>query len=349
MVYFAAVRHTLDARPSRRFCFGLLLAFVVSFGGLLFATNYLIDPYVENNLWTTSLNRRKFRHTEGSVRLLFEKLDGDVRYILVFGTSQIRLASPDILGAPTLNFDALFNSYRRKRDPRAILYFLRQLNPRQAANIAKIYFQLDPAIFVEDRGAYQPLDFRSRRFFLRLSLQNFNIDKVLDAVKTVVKNLTGTFDQYVDADGFKVELDERRSDSDETHGHWGGGRFSRDSVDVLKEIDRFAKEGSIPAIYFELPRAGSVLAQMDFAATAELRRAIIGSIDHFYDLVYLDGVSDDHSCFYDEHLNTAATRKIFREILIPQDARYRVDAGNLARHLTFLEGRFAEARKTHGL
>lgn len=317
----------------RRFCAGVLAAFFGVYLSLLAATNWAVDPEMEGHPAALSLVKRRFYHSLASTRTLFDKLGGPQKYALVFGTSRSHLVSSDILGENVLNFHALYGN------PKSVADFLSQLDDKKIASISRIYYLLDNATF-RDAKFSPHFDCRSRLSPILYSLKTFSAEKILEAVKTVYRNRTGRYDYYLDADGYKVNVNERTFDPKAYTGQSEDASFAADSMAALGAVDRFARSRGIPIVYYTATFPDVFLRRMDFEALAALHRGWAGQVGGFYELAYFEGVSDDYSNFLDEsHLKTAPVKRVFHEILLPGDKSRFVTAATLPARLERLRRR----------
>jgi len=309
----------------------------------------LMDPYGEFNLVRGPWNRHRFFYSRASARVLSERLGEGGKYALVFGTDRVRLASSEVLGRPVLNFFSLDGN------PACALGFLRGLGPGQWRNVERIYFLLDIESFAGDPGCRLPIRMDSPREAFLYSLNGFGMDKLIDAARTVWRNLRGGYDFYMEEDGSRVSLSEPPFDPSgfEMTDQNLAPRlfFSAQAAKALEGIEDIAREKQVPIVYFTLPLSDVFLRSLDFSLLAEMRRDWLKRIDRFYDLIYWAGVSEDHSWFHEaSDLNSRGMRKVFREFLIPEAKSRRVSAANLEEHLGRLRERLEKlSQSRHGL
>lgn len=331
--FLAAAAPACTPAACRRFCSGVLAAFFGVYLSLVTATNWLVDPEMEGHPAALSLVERRFYHSLASTKTLFDKLGGAKKYALVFGTSRSHLVSPDILGEDVLNFHALYGN------PKSVDDFLGQLGEDQIASISKIYYLLDNATF-SDNKSYPHFDYRSRLAPILYSVKTFCADKISEAVKTVYRNRTGRYDYYLDENGYKIDVNEPTFDPKTYTGRSEDVSFKADSMEALAAVDRFARSRGIPIVYYTAPLPDVYLRHIDFEALAALRAAWANRIGGFYELTYLEGVSNDYSNFFDEsHLKTAPLKTVFQKILLAEDKSKFVTAASLPARLEQLRRR----------
>lgn len=314
----------------RRFVLAVLSAFFGIYGGLLAATNWVVDPYMETGASAFGLAPRKFSHSLASTRTLFDKLRGDRRYALVFGTSRSALVSPAVTGEPTLNFHALYGS------PYAVNDLLRQLDSHQTSNISRIYYLLDVHCF-KGRKYFIPLDERAPWDALLFSLRNFDLDKFEEAGRALRLNRTKSYDYYLDEDGFEVRSKESTWDPRTELLDTDDPAFTPDAMEQLAQVDRFARERGIPIVYYTPPLPKAYLQAIGGPALSSIREAFAERIPSFYDLSYLRWLSKDPSAFSDSsHVKIQPMEKIYKDILIPGNTDFLTSRENLARRIADL-------------
>ena len=222
------------------------------------------------------------------------------RFILVFGTSRVRLLSRRYLGKDTLNFHVLYGN------PRAILGFLEGLKPIQARNVSRIYVLLD--LHTLGPNAYlPPADYGSTagRYLYRVE----RIETYLRAgVSKLWRNATGRFEHYVHPRGYTVPINDRGNLCDLP---FKGAKLvapGQAELEALTAIEAYGKRHGIPIVFFSAPVSDKFYATIDKGALTKWRRAVASSVSGYHDLLVASGISDDCSLWADTiHLNGKGT------------------------------------------
>ncbi len=273
---------------------GLTIAGVAA---LVIAVIVIVDPLGDFETGLGDL--RTFEYSPLVTTNLVKKLRTK-RYVLVFGTSRVRLLSRRYLGEDTLNFHVLYGN------PRAILELLKGLDAVQVNNIAKIYILLDLHTLGHDAYLHK-VAYDST--LGRLAYRAERIETYLRAAVTKLwRNATGRYGYFVHPRGYTVPVQDRSNLCDVP---FKGAKIrepGREELAALASIAAFAKYHGIRVIFFAAPVSRKFYSGIDKGVLAKWRRAVVSHISGYYDLLSLPQVVDDCALWADAiHLNGKGT------------------------------------------
>ena len=310
----------------------LLLSMGTVFFLFIFVT-IVIDPYNENKLITHKFNLHKPRSSYTSSIRLFDKLKTD-KYILLFGTSRSLKLSKKILGKPTINFSGSIYG-----EPTKVFNFLKQLNQTQKNNIIKIYYLLDMHTFSNNTSTL--INYNSYFEYIKLHFINFNLEKVLAALETIILNLTLRGD-YMSEYGWIIN-----TKREVTYGHKGpilstiehnnfiksqnNIIFDERQFNYLSKLNKLLNDNNIQTIYFTPTFNIQALKEFNFEILDYQYKKFSNILNNFYDLTYIPVISNDYTMYTDSsHLKYKGFKYIFKKINFDD---YNVNKNNMRYHM----------------
>lgn len=282
--------------------------------------NIIIDPDMETRIVHGHFNRYKFSHSAYSSVFLANKLKSTPS-VLMFGTSRSHIINNEIAKDELLNLHSIYGN------PYAVKSFLTQLDKNQIKNIKVAYYLLDDMTF-NNQDRFEEVNYTN--FFVRALaiIRSTNLNKILRAYGTVKYNYQPIV-RYISENGsfiFKTELPifdpniKTHMLPEEIVKRWQG--YSEDTFLVLKEIDDFCKHNGIKIIYFTPPLTTEYLNRMDYKLYIGQRERFLKNLDGYYDLSYLDQISNDPKYFIDFGHTNLYGAQIFFDILKKEDKKY---------------------------
>ncbi len=295
----------------------IILITVSLFAALIIFTNYVIDPKMENNYFIHSLNSKKSNFGFYSSKILYDKLKTN-RYSLVFGTSRTARITKEMMNEEILNFSTSLYAY-----PEKVYNFLMQLDEKQLSNINTVYYLLDFHVFGKVQGE-KSMEYDSSLMQNYYSLKTFDKNKVVSAFQTLMQNFEGKTSATISEFGYETVYEEAVFDPEKSAGdirHFRTVVLNEVSYDdrqfeFLKKIDDFCKNHTVKIVYFT-----AVFNDIFFKAIFErgyfetFVNKTLSEIDSFYSFLYIDGISNNYTYFFDVgHYNKEAQRYVLEKI-----------------------------------
>lgn len=287
--------------------------FKVFWGFFLFGTAVAfgvveaIDPRGEND-WPLKLERSYSGSVLNTVRHL-KKLS-EKPSILVFGTSRSIYLSPSILGSDVINLHVIYES------PIAVLDFLERLDERQLANVKEIYYLVDYFAF-GPKDFFHPVDYESSWQRLMYKFRNFDAGSIKGAWNKVFYNLFKDKINYVHPNGYIVPVNEKTFDGN-LKGAMHPQVVEMKKVDLLGQVDLFAKHHGLKTTYFMPPLPLVSLKQLKFSKKKLFVEAVLRQINGYYEWSYLAQASPFNHMFVDYfHPKFDLMKRLFKEFETP--------------------------------
>ena len=268
----------------------ILLSCFLSFSLLfIFLVNILIDPFNEYRLFSN----RSYRSSISTAFPLFDKLNNDTKYTLVFGTSTSASIDEKCVNDSVLNF-----SLSLYGEPERIYKALSSLTQRHLSNINKIYYAFEYNCFHDNEVTDADLVFSSKYDFFLTTILNIQKPKITASLDRIAKAITGSSDSYIDEFGvyrqtkhrdfFPIIYNDRVVF---THGDR--------QMYYLSKLSHFAKNHHIDLVVFRTVVSDYFLKHAYINSIQEQYSKVISATSSFYSLLWLDGISTDLSSFRD--------------------------------------------------
>ena len=314
---------------SKKYFLRVLAGAISLYISILFVVNILIDPDMEHMVFKSRLNNKHFFHSAYSAHLLFDLLKTK-KVILVFGTSRThQINTMDFDGSVVLNLHAIYGT------PYAALDFLKNLDDRQWANITEIYFELSDITY-NGQEKYKKVDYQSRWSTLLQTVKETNFDKLSRAYWTVNKNINQNDSIYINNEGAFIIEKELPPFNAKISGHVESARkvqsrqvYKNDSYIALKDLYNLIKTHHITPIYFTTPLRKEYIECSNIEALQEARSLYVDILGGYYDLSYIEQLSNDSNNFSDsQHTNTQG-KNYYLKILKERDSRFYITKAKL--------------------
>lgn len=305
---------------NKKYFITLLLLVLIPLVAIQFLVNIVVDPDMETRLTEFAFNRRKFSHTTVAAFHNFKKLNKE-KAIVVFGTSRSHMIKSEDFGKKVLNMHAVYGN------PYGVRSFLTQLNSTQLENIEAIYYLIDDLTF-NGKSTFDYVNFNNPLLRIWKIITSTNINKILRAIETIKRN-SQPVDNYLSENGsfiFEKKLPvfnpEVRTHTDPSEVVEKRQVFTEDTFIELGKIKSFAKERNIKIIFFTAPLTIEYIKAMSFSLFVGQRERFLTHLGGYYELAYIDGVSNNHNAFTDfSHTNEFGKEK-YLEILKKEDPRF---------------------------
>jgi hypothetical protein len=262
---------------------------------LLAMATEAFDPFGEND-WTP-LAHTRFTYRPLSAPRLYAKLDNGP-HAIVFGTSRSAMMTQAAIGAPTLNFYAIYGN------PRAVLTLFRHLSDHQWRNVREVFYLLDAHVFCA-RCWIDDVDYTDPVEIALYKAQHFP-EAVLRLPMDLARVLKGDLDAYGENGalvGWNVSGYDGRWANRTGDGYYIG-HYDDETLSLLIQIDELMRAHRKPIYYFSPPLPVITQAKTDLGRLAAFKKVLLQYVPEYHDLTHLDGLSDRIEFFMDEtHVN----------------------------------------------
>jgi hypothetical protein len=313
---------------SKKYFFRVIAGTMSIYIAILFMVNIIIDPDMEYLIFKSRLNEKNFFHSAYSAVHLYEQLK-TTKAVLVLGTSRIhQVNASNFDGKVVLNLHAIYGS------PYAALDFFRNLDNHQWTNIEEIYFELSDITY-NGNEKYTKVDYRSRFGTVLQTIKTTNFDKIVRAYWTIQKNLKKT-PLYINTDGAFIVEQELPPFNSNTPGHVEPANkvqhrqlWKMESYVALQELDQLIKTRNIKAVFFTTPLRREYIECSNIIALQDARRLYVDILDGYYDLSYVEQLSNNPRNFSDSQHTSTLGKNYYLKLLKERDPQFYVTRSNL--------------------
>jgi hypothetical protein len=294
----------------------------LSTGVLIYLVSTIIYISVDaQSVFGKSITDKKFEYTQYYSIKQFDDLQSG-QYSLIFGSSQMQKLSSRKLRKNILNLYNLHGS------PNLILNFLSQLDEEKIKNVEHVYFNISVfSLLWEDEEAM--INYKSNSYFDKLlyilPLSNAGM---LATVRDIVNNIfENNIYYYIDDDGsLLVNAKDQGNIFSSMEVEKGSIESIKKSkaIEAILKLNDFCIDNNLPITYFTPTLSAK------YSIDVETRnylwtRLLEGGIDGFYELYYVNGVSDNqlNNLYYNfrdpVHLNYNSMNNVFQDIVLDKD------------------------------
>ena len=332
---------------NKNFVFGLLVRVSVVYISIGLIVN-IVDANGMNNKFKFNFNTIKIFSSKLTIPRYLKELSIN-KSVLVFGTSRALRFSSEVLNSNVIKPHHVYGN------PNCVVSFLQQLNKKEIQNIEKIYYNLSNLVF-NGMKLCEPVDYKEISIFDSFFF-NISFDGIKDAYNTVVVNLNKKelkyklteFGSVTDINNiifkpnpiknehyFLRKLEHERSLQ----------VLTIDTLNSLKEIDKFAKKNMIEIIYFTDALTDYQNSIMNFLLTEKFHEKLLTVIGGYYGLNYIDDFSDNYLYFFEKsHINTNGAKYIVNNIFKNTESKYYITEGNIDEYLKYLENNYKKSKE----
>ena len=294
----------------------------LSTGVLIYLVSTIIYILVDaQSVFGKSITDKKFAYTQYYSIKQFDDLQSG-QYSLIFGSSQMQKLSSRKLRKNILNVYNLHGS------PNLILNFLSQLDEEKIKNVEHVYFNISVfSLLWEDEEA--KINYKSNSYFDKLLyILPLSNSGMLATVRDIVNNIfENNIYYYIDDDGsLLVNAKDQGnifSSMEVEKGSIGSIKKSK-AIEAIIKLNDFCIDNNLPITYFTPTLSAK------YSIDVETRnylwtRLLEGGIDGFYELYYVNGVSDNqlNNLYYNfrdpVHLNYNSMNNVFQDIVLDKD------------------------------
>ena len=294
----------------------------LSTGVLIYLVSTIIYILVDaQSVFGKSITDKKFAYTQYYSIKQFDDLQSG-QYSLIFGSSQMQKLSSRKLRKNILNVYNLHGS------PNLILNFLSQLDEEKIKNVEHVYFNISVfSLLWEDEEA--KINYKSNSYFDKLLyILPLSNSGMLATVRDIVNNIfENNIYYYIDDDGsLLVNAKDQGnifSSMEVEKGSIGSIKKSK-AIEAILKLNDFCIDNNLPITYFTPTLSAK------YSIDVETRnylwtRLLEGGIDGFYELYYVNGVSDNqlNNLYYNfrdpVHLNYNSMNNVFQDIVLDKD------------------------------
>ena len=293
--------------------------------------NFIIDPYQNNNYFSSNINKLKFFTSKNAINSHIKDLNYN-KYTLVFGTSRSLRVTPDIINDKIITLNYVYGN------PYCVNEFLLTLNDRQISNINRVIYNLSNHVFGE-KVCSEDLNINNYSF-----IDYFNLKTLENSFRTIYFNLTNKYYNSVSNYGYVFDNENikyfspiklsNRSYQSQLKLLKKTNLSIDSSFKELNRVDAFMKKNSIDILYYTDMTTDYYFSLLHLEDIILFNKRISENVDEFYAFNYIENFSDNYNNFSNaSHATSKGMNEIFH---LYTNKKYLINKNTINSYINFL-------------